>query len=263
MVNLQTASTAANVFMPFVISTASTTRSIEAVAKANGGGNRWYQPYSSGLHALVVTLDTSLLGWHSHEHDTAHLPFIAGFGVQVGMSDPVFMQRMCGGGLADERPAFALDFDAFRTACAGERAGSRCVYAWHRVIARGQLVLSACGRTSRFFRENWDGYTVSCSKAPRRSRTPAGTDVSVDGIIVRTMGAGGRRVDLSNSPLATLRLEAHALTTYYLQGQRQQQSANSVAIPTEFPQNFPLSTPKGHFAFREDRECEDVQARGC
>ncbi|KAF8477910.1 hypothetical protein DFH94DRAFT_751960 [Russula ochroleuca] len=113
-----------------------------------------------------------------------------------------------------------------------------------------------------FFRENWDGYTVSCSKAPRRSRTPAAVDVSADGIIVRTMGQADAGL-ISRTPCWP-RCVSRLTTYYYLQDrQQQQQSANSVAISTEFPQNFPLSTPKGHFAFREDRQCDDVQARGC
>jgi len=41
---LATASAAASVGVPFTMSTAST-RSIEAVAKANGDGHRWYQLY--------------------------------------------------------------------------------------------------------------------------------------------------------------------------------------------------------------------------
>jgi isopentenyl diphosphate isomerase/L-lactate dehydrogenase-like FMN-dependent dehydrogenase len=41
---LATASAAANVGVPFIMSTAST-RSIEAVAKANSDGHRWYQLY--------------------------------------------------------------------------------------------------------------------------------------------------------------------------------------------------------------------------
>ncbi len=41
---LATASAAASVGVPFVMSTASS-RSIEAVAKANGDGHRWYQLY--------------------------------------------------------------------------------------------------------------------------------------------------------------------------------------------------------------------------
>ena len=41
---LATASAAAKVGVPFTMSTAST-RSIEAVAKANGDGHRWYQLY--------------------------------------------------------------------------------------------------------------------------------------------------------------------------------------------------------------------------
>ncbi len=49
--------------------------------------------------------------------DTAYLPFAAGVGVQVGMSDPVFMHRQANGGLTpriDEHTTFPLDLDAFR-----------------------------------------------------------------------------------------------------------------------------------------------------
>jgi lactate 2-monooxygenase len=69
----------------------------------------------SGFTALVVTLDTFLLGWRPHDLDTAYLPFIAGVGIQVGTSDPVFMRRMgsrYGGVRPDEPPAFPLDVEA-------------------------------------------------------------------------------------------------------------------------------------------------------
>jgi lactate 2-monooxygenase len=48
---------------------------------------------ANGFTALVVTLDTSSIGWRPHDIKTAYLPFIHGFGTQVGTSDPVFMKR--------------------------------------------------------------------------------------------------------------------------------------------------------------------------
>ena len=51
---LATASAAASVGVPFVMSTAST-RSIEAVAKANSDGHRWYQLYWYVPHLLRQT----------------------------------------------------------------------------------------------------------------------------------------------------------------------------------------------------------------
>ncbi len=66
--------------VPMILSTAAT-RTIEQVAKANGGGERWYQLYwprlqdeeitlsllnrakEGGFKVLVVTLDTFNLAW--------------------------------------------------------------------------------------------------------------------------------------------------------------------------------------------------------
>ena len=75
-----TAGAAAKEGVPYIMSTASST-TIEEVAKANGGGTRWYQLYwpsnkdndvtasmlkrarNAGFSALFVTLDTYILGW--------------------------------------------------------------------------------------------------------------------------------------------------------------------------------------------------------
>lgn len=72
--------------VPYILSTASST-SIEDVARANGKGVRWYQLYwplnehnditrsilsrakTSGYSALVVTLDTYILGWRPSDMD--------------------------------------------------------------------------------------------------------------------------------------------------------------------------------------------------
>lgn len=48
---------------------------------------------ANGFTALVVTLDTMLLGWRPHDIQRTYLPFLQGVGIQVGASDPVFMKR--------------------------------------------------------------------------------------------------------------------------------------------------------------------------
>ena len=64
---------------------------------------------------------------------------------------------MCGGGLVDERSAFPPDFDGFRLACGGRRAGLR-VYSWNHVVARGQLGHFLLVDGDRVLvREKWDG----------------------------------------------------------------------------------------------------------
>ena len=77
--------------------------------------------------------------------------------MRMGVSDPVFMQRMCGGGLVDERSAFPPDFDGFRLACSGRRAGLR-VYSWNRVAAQEQLgYFLLVDRDRALVRKKWDG----------------------------------------------------------------------------------------------------------
>ena len=65
---------------------------MEEVAAANGGGSRWYQLYwptddelvvsflrrarAAGYTHLVITLDTTLLGWRPLDLDRAYSPFL-------------------------------------------------------------------------------------------------------------------------------------------------------------------------------------------
>jgi len=96
---------AADLGIPFILSTASS-RSIEEVAVSGGDGRRWFQLYwprsqdlaaslirraeAAGYSALVVTLDTFLLGWRDRDIANAYLPFLYGEGVANYFSDPVF-----------------------------------------------------------------------------------------------------------------------------------------------------------------------------
>ena len=225
---LATASAAANVGVSFIMSTAST-RSIDAVAKANGDGHRWYQLYwcvsfhlliahrpqrekdrprsnevtlsvlrrakAAGFTALVVTVDTFALGWRPHDLDTAYLPFIAGVGVQVGTSDPVFMRRRGdgdgSGGLVprpDERPEFMLDLDARRARLAeGDeqvRAAFELGTGWLREANSGTF---RSWTDLAFLRENWEGPIV-LKGIQAVEDAHAAMDFRVDGIVVSNHG---------------------------------------------------------------------------
>ncbi|KAF8260923.1 hypothetical protein EI94DRAFT_1833595 [Lactarius quietus] len=97
-----TARASVRVGVPLIMSTASS-RSIEAVAKANGDGYRWYQlawprnndvtlsilgrAKAAGFNALVVTLDPFSIGWRPHDLKTACVPFGAGVG-KKGVQTP-------------------------------------------------------------------------------------------------------------------------------------------------------------------------------
>jgi lactate 2-monooxygenase len=102
---LATGRAAASVGIPAILSTAAS-HSMEQVAEAVGEASRWYQLYwpkdrdlaasfvaraaDSGYAAIVVTLDTWMLGWRPRDLQSAYLPFLKGEGVANYFSDPVF-----------------------------------------------------------------------------------------------------------------------------------------------------------------------------
>jgi len=83
-------------------------RPMEECASAMGDAPRWFQLYMStsnglvksfvsraercGCEAIVVTLDTTMLGWRLRDLDLGYLPFLAGKGIAQYVSDPVFQQ---------------------------------------------------------------------------------------------------------------------------------------------------------------------------
>jgi lactate 2-monooxygenase len=106
-----TAAAAGSVGVPYVHSTAAST-SIEDAAASNGDGPRWFQLYfprhrdlaasfvaraeAAGYEAIVVTLDTLMLGWRPRDLGRAYLPFLRGIGLANYTSDPVFTSRLDG-----------------------------------------------------------------------------------------------------------------------------------------------------------------------
>lgn len=103
------AKAAAGLNIPYIFSNQSS-RPMEEVAKAMGAAPHWFQLYWSksrelvasfvqraercGCSALVVTLDTTMLGWRTRDLDMAHLPFLYGKGIAQYTSDPVFQKLM-------------------------------------------------------------------------------------------------------------------------------------------------------------------------
>jgi isopentenyl diphosphate isomerase/L-lactate dehydrogenase-like FMN-dependent dehydrogenase len=99
------AEAASSLGLPMVFSTQAS-RSMEDCAAVMEGSPRWYQLYWSssdelvasflsraeraGCEAVVVTLDTSVLGWRPRDLDGGYLPFAHGKGIAQYTSDPVF-----------------------------------------------------------------------------------------------------------------------------------------------------------------------------
>ena len=100
--------------VPMIFSNQASTP-MEACAEALGDSPHWFQLYWSssdelvesfvaraeacGCEAIVVTLDTTILGWRPRDLEPAFLPFLRGKGVAQYTSDPVFRR------LASEEPA--------------------------------------------------------------------------------------------------------------------------------------------------------------
>jgi lactate 2-monooxygenase len=114
---------AASLGLPFVVSTVSS-RPIEEVAQAMASSPRWFQLYwgkdhelttsllqraeKSGYSALVVTLDTAMLGWRERDLQHPYLPFLLGDGLANYFTDPVFCSRLPQAPAADPAAAIRL-----------------------------------------------------------------------------------------------------------------------------------------------------------
>ncbi|RJK96366.1 alpha-hydroxy-acid oxidizing protein [Vallicoccus soli] len=111
--DLAVARASARLGLPMLVSTQGSAP-VEATAAAAGATAPWFQLYwsrepdlvasmvrraeASGCRALVVTVDTHLLGWRPQDLDLGHLPFARGLGIAQYTSDPVFAR------LVAERP---------------------------------------------------------------------------------------------------------------------------------------------------------------
>jgi len=107
--DLAVARSAAAEGVPFVFSNQAS-RPMEETAAVMGDGPRWFQLYWStsdelvaslvsraercGCSAIVLTLDTTMLGWRVRDLDLAYLPFLRGRGIAQYTSDPVFLEAL-------------------------------------------------------------------------------------------------------------------------------------------------------------------------
>jgi lactate 2-monooxygenase len=98
---------------------------METCAAAMGAAPRWFQLYWSksndvvasfvrraeacGCEAIVLTLDTTMLGWRPRDLDLGYLPFLEGKGIAQYTSDPVFMREVKEGRLGAAAPTGATD----------------------------------------------------------------------------------------------------------------------------------------------------------
>ena len=179
---LAVARAAAELGLAMTLSTVSS-YPLEEVAEANGSGARWFQLYwpndedvcisvldrakKAGFTALVVTLDTWMLGWRPYDLDHAYLPFLTGTGLANYFTDPAFL-----GGLEkspeEDLPAALMRWLPMFTGTD---------HTWENVA---------------FLREHWDG-PIALKGIQHVDDARRAVDVGVDGIVVSNHG--GRQVD--------------------------------------------------------------------
>jgi isopentenyl diphosphate isomerase/L-lactate dehydrogenase-like FMN-dependent dehydrogenase len=121
--DLAIARAAAALGMPYIASNQASLP-LEQTFAATPGSPHWFQLYWSssdelveslvaraekaGAEALVITLDTHMLGWRPRDLDLAYLPFAHGLGIAQYTSDPVFRrlvaERVAAGATPGETP---------------------------------------------------------------------------------------------------------------------------------------------------------------
>lgn len=100
---------AAKAGIPYILSNVSTTP-LEEIAEVMGDAPRWFQLYppqdrdlarsllgraeKAGYEAIVVTLDSTLLGWRERDLKNGYLPFLSGQGMGNYFTDPVFRRSL-------------------------------------------------------------------------------------------------------------------------------------------------------------------------
>jgi lactate 2-monooxygenase len=179
---LATARAATQMGLTYIHSTAAS-HDFEEVAEASGAGSRWYQLYyptdpdvcasfleraaASGYETLVVTLDTTLLGWRPADLDRGFLPFLDGVGVANYLSDPAFRSRL------EKSP---------------EDDPGAATFLWAGMFPNPGLSLADLP----FLREHWEGPIVLKGIVHPDDAREA-VDAGVEGIVVSNHG--GRQVD--------------------------------------------------------------------
>jgi len=107
--DIAVAKAAASLGIPYIFSNQAS-KPMEQCAAVMNNSPRWFQLYWSksrelvasfvqraehcGCSAIVVTLDTTLLGWRTRDLELAYLPFLEGKGIAQYTSDPVFQKML-------------------------------------------------------------------------------------------------------------------------------------------------------------------------
>ena len=219
--------------VPHVLSNQAS-RPMEEVAAAMSQGSRWFQLYwsasdelnasflrraeAAGCEAVVVTLDTHLLGWRTRDLDVAFLPFTRGQGIAQYTSDPVFAelvrQRVARSTGPGERPRVTPTLLRSAFSIARSAVGTRLVDGGVRDALRSPLPRAAVETFLDVFSDpmltwddlsrlrEWTSLPVLLKGVLHPDDASRALDHGVDGIVVSNHG--GRQVDRSVATLDAL-----------------------------------------------------------
>ena len=200
---------------------------MEEITRALGDGPRWFQLYWStsnelvesfvaraertGCEAIVVTLDTTMLGWRPFDLDRAFLPFLRGQGIAQYTSDPVFRR------LIEEDPSFGTPDEEPKPNLQALRTLIQVARAYPDGLVRGLRTGLARAAVQRFVRIysrpslTWDDLPF----LRERTKLPIllkgvlhpddarwAIDAGMDGVVVSNHG--GRQVDGSIATVEAL-----------------------------------------------------------
>ena len=211
--DLAVARAAAAEGVPMVFSSQAS-RPLEECAAVMGDAPRWFQLYMStsddvvrsfvaraercGCEAIVITLDTTLLGWRLRDLDLAYLPFALGRGIAQYVADPEFQRQL------DEAPEperGEVNVAALRSLWRVSRTYPGSV--WHNLrSARPRQAAMTFVETFTRPTLNWDdvAFVREATRLPLLLKgildpddARRALDHGIDGIIVSNHG--GRQVD--------------------------------------------------------------------
>lgn len=222
--DLAVAEAAAELGIPYIFSNQASVP-MEGCAAAMGSSPRFFQLYwsrsdelvvsflqrakASGCSGIVVTLDTTMLGWRTQDLDLAFLPFLKGMGIAQYTSDPVFRRLMEEPDPAPQAKP-ALSWEAIHTLISATRkfpgpfweslrsgAGLRAVRTFIRLYSRPNITWADLP----FLRKHTD-LPIILKGILHPDDAQKALDYGVDGIYVSNHG--GRQVDGAISAIEAL-----------------------------------------------------------
>ena len=135
--------------------------------------------------ALVVTLDVMSLGWRPRDLETSFIPFLDGVGVQIGLSDPVFMGRY-GKQVTHRHPEFPYDPAKFeRKSTAGDAEVQEAMFLGTKWVEEVHVYHG--WEDLKFLRDNWEGPLVvkGILSTPVRFHSLSPPSSSISDILLR------------------------------------------------------------------------------